>query len=75
MRAVQTPQGFTVGILRRAHEVAGAEADTATDDASLVERLGADVMLVDGHPAGFKITRLLDLQAAELIVAADRRQR
>lgn len=75
MRAVQTPQGFTAGVLRRAHEMADAGADLATDDASLVERLGVDVTLVDGHPAGFKITRLLDLQLAELIVGAGRPQR
>ncbi len=75
MRAVQTPQGFTLDVLRRAHAVVGGEADVATDDASLAESLGVDVVLVDGDPAGFKVTRLLDLEIAELMVTGRPPQR
>ncbi|MGA9344155.1 MAG: 2-C-methyl-D-erythritol 4-phosphate cytidylyltransferase [Nocardioidaceae bacterium] len=70
IRAVQTPQGFPVEVLRRAHAADGAEALAATDDASLAENIGVAVVLVDGDPAGFKVTRLLDLRVAELMVTS-----
>jgi len=55
--AVQTPQAFAAGALRRAH-AAGAEA---TDDAALVEAAGGRVMVVAGDPANTKITLRADL--------------
>lgn len=55
--AVQTPQAFAAGILRRAH-AAGGEA---TDDAALVEAAGGRVMVVPGDPANTKITLRADL--------------
>jgi 2-C-methyl-D-erythritol 4-phosphate cytidylyltransferase len=66
LRAVQTPQGFATDLLLRAYE----RANTAdfTDDASLVERLGGQVQVVDGDPLAFKITTRLDLLLAEAIV-------
>jgi 2-C-methyl-D-erythritol 4-phosphate cytidylyltransferase len=67
VRAVQTPQGFRLEVLREAHR----RADTfeATDDASLVELLGTVVTLVPGDPLAFKITRPLDLLLAETLLA------
>jgi 2-C-methyl-D-erythritol 4-phosphate cytidylyltransferase len=65
--AAQTPQGFRVEVLRRAY--AGA-ARRATDDASLVERLGRRVTLVEGSPLAFKITRPEDLRLARLLARA-----
>jgi 2-C-methyl-D-erythritol 4-phosphate cytidylyltransferase len=62
--AVQTPQGFRVDVLRRAHR---DEAD-GTDDASLAEAAGAKVTLVDGDPRNLKITSPVDLALAELLV-------
>lgn len=60
---VQTPQGFRVELLRRAH----AEGDpTATDDAMLVESLPEPVELVPGEVHNGKITHPEDLEAAEL---------
>jgi 2-C-methyl-D-erythritol 4-phosphate cytidylyltransferase / 2-C-methyl-D-erythritol 2,4-cyclodiphosphate synthase len=59
LAAVQTPQGFTVALLRQAF--AAAEDFTATDDASLVERLGQPVFTVPGDPANMKITTPEDL--------------
>jgi 2-C-methyl-D-erythritol 4-phosphate cytidylyltransferase len=67
LRAVQTPQGFATGLLLRAYQQAGT-ADF-TDDASLVEHIGASVQVVDGDPLAFKITTRLDLMLAEAIVA------
>lgn len=56
--AVQTPQGFRVDALRRAH----AGEPEGTDDASLVEATGGIVLLVDGDPANRKITTAADLR-------------
>ncbi len=66
VRAVQTPQGFRIDVLREAH--AAATAADATDDASLVERLGVRVALVDGSEMAFKITKPMDLRLADALV-------
>lgn len=67
LRLVQTPQGFALDALRRAH--AAANTDRATDDASLVEDVGEPVTLVAGDPRGFKITYPFDLMLAESLLA------
>jgi 2-C-methyl-D-erythritol 4-phosphate cytidylyltransferase len=67
LRAVQTPQGFATSLLLRAYQQAGTAA--FTDDASLVEHIGAAVQVVDGDPLAFKITTRLDLLLAQAIVA------
>jgi 2-C-methyl-D-erythritol 4-phosphate cytidylyltransferase len=63
--AVQTPQGFQVDVLRRAH--AGDDRE-GTDDASLAESAGAKVVVVDGDPTNIKITHASHLAMAELLV-------
>lgn len=69
LRSVQTPQGFRLATLRRAHEAAAgfdeAEAAAVTDDAMLVERLGVPVHAVRGASQSLKITTPLDLIIAE----------
>jgi 2-C-methyl-D-erythritol 2,4-cyclodiphosphate synthase len=72
--AVQTPQAFPVRILMDAHVCARDEGFSGTDEASLVERLGAPVMLVEGAPENFKITRPEDLALAEAVLAGRARQ-
>ena len=62
--AVQTPQAFSAELLRRAH-AGGAEA---TDDAALLEALGATVRVVPGDPRNLKITTPADLGTAERLV-------
>jgi 2-C-methyl-D-erythritol 4-phosphate cytidylyltransferase len=57
--AVQTPQVFRAELLRRAYAQPGL--DGATDDAMLVERLGAEVIVVDGDPRNIKVTTPADL--------------
>jgi 2-C-methyl-D-erythritol 4-phosphate cytidylyltransferase len=52
--AVQTPQVFEIGLLRRAY--AQPDLSGATDDAGLVERLGEKVLVVDGEFRNLKIT-------------------
>jgi 2-C-methyl-D-erythritol 4-phosphate cytidylyltransferase len=69
----QTPQAFRRDLLVRAHERAvidRADRIPATDDADLVERLGATVAVVDGSTLNFKITTAADLRLAELVAAA-----
>jgi 2-C-methyl-D-erythritol 4-phosphate cytidylyltransferase len=67
--AVQTPQAFEAALLRRAHAVGAEATDEATDDATLVERLGVPVRVVPGDPGNFKITTPADLKAAEQCLA------
>ena len=65
LRAVQTPQGFTVEIIRRAHEAAMRDGFIGTDDASLVERLGLPVRLTLGERRNIKLTTPEDMLMAE----------
>ncbi|WP_260636339.1 2-C-methyl-D-erythritol 4-phosphate cytidylyltransferase [Streptomyces angustmyceticus] len=71
LRAVQTPQGFDLATLRKAHDTV-VEGEGATDDAGLVERLGSPVVVVPGHEEAFKVTRPLDLVLAEAVLARRR---
>ncbi len=66
----QTPQGFPVEQLRRAHARAEAEGWSVTDDASLFERLGWPVRVIEATPANIKITTPFDLTVAEAVLAA-----
>jgi 2-C-methyl-D-erythritol 4-phosphate cytidylyltransferase len=63
--AVQTPQAFSVEVLRRAH----CGDPDATDDAALVEALGLTVSVVPGDPDNLKLTTPADLARAELLAA------
>ena len=63
LRAVQTPQGFRVEVLRAAHAQASGRL-AATDDAALVEALGVDVLVVQGDARAMKITCASDLDRA-----------
>ncbi len=76
---VQTPQIFTVDLLRRAYAQLDDDADaksstldpaTITDDAGLVEALGETVHVVTGEPTNLKITTPDDLALAEAILTA-----
>ncbi len=72
LRAVQTPQGFDRATLVKAHETVALQGDGATDDAGMVEQLGAPVVVVPGHEEAFKVTRPLDLILAEAVLARRR---
>ena len=63
--SVQTPQAFRVEVLRRAHE----GGPDATDDAALVEALGATVRVVPGDPRNLKVTTPADLEIAQALAA------
>jgi 2-C-methyl-D-erythritol 4-phosphate cytidylyltransferase len=61
LRAVQTPQGFRYDLLRRAHEAAGPDRASCTDDAMLLERAGLPVATVEGDPHNLKVSTPADL--------------
>lgn len=58
---VQTPQGFRRDILIKANEQAMAEDFLGTDDASLVERAGYPVHIVESDYRNIKVTTPEDL--------------
>ncbi|HJD97713.1 2-C-methyl-D-erythritol 4-phosphate cytidylyltransferase [Mailhella massiliensis] len=61
LRAVQTPQAFFAEELRAAHARAEKEGWLVTDDASLMERCGKRVRVVEGEARNVKITKPEDL--------------
>ena len=63
--AAQTPQGFLVKRLRKAHKMAIEKNWTVTDDASLFEMLNWQVKIIEGNSANIKITSPLDLKIAK----------
>lgn len=66
---VQTPQGFRRSLLTTAYADAVRDGVSVTDCASVVERSGYAVHIVDGDETNFKITTPYDLAVAEFIVA------
>jgi 2-C-methyl-D-erythritol 4-phosphate cytidylyltransferase len=66
--AVQTPQCFSMELLMKAYDSAIKDKFVATDDSSLVERLGVKVRIVEGSYDNIKITTPEDLELAEMIL-------
>lgn len=62
--AVQTPQGFRADVLRTAH----ADGGDASDDATLVERGGGTIVVVDGEVTNVKLTHPQDGLVLEQIL-------
>jgi len=60
LRAVQTPQAFRAESLRRAHSNGGE----GTDDATLIEKMSGEVIVVEGEIVNRKITTREDLEWA-----------
>jgi 2-C-methyl-D-erythritol 4-phosphate cytidylyltransferase len=65
---VQTPQVFTRELIMRAY--AKGDLDGVTDDASVVERLGVEVVVVEGDPRNLKITVPEDLELLRTMLGA-----
>jgi 2-C-methyl-D-erythritol 4-phosphate cytidylyltransferase len=66
----QTPQGFRLGTIRKAYELALADPSfTATDDCGVVHRYLPDVPIrvVEGSERNLKVTHPLDIVLAEHI--------
>ena len=68
MWAAQTPQGFLVNSLRKAHIMAIENNWTVTDDASLFEMLNWQVKIIEGNSSNIKITSPIDLKIAKLFL-------
>lgn len=64
--AAQTPQFAMLADFRRAYEA----EEPATDDTSLLERIGVDVVVVPTGHANFKVTVPEDVPAAEALLRA-----
>lgn len=64
----QTPQGARAGVFREAFAAATRDGFAATDDVSLLERIGVQVHLVPGAASNLKITEAEDLLLAEAIL-------
>ncbi|MEA2225899.1 MAG: 2-C-methyl-D-erythritol 4-phosphate cytidylyltransferase [Solirubrobacteraceae bacterium] len=67
--AVQTPQVFRRAALERALDVSEELLADATDDAWLVERSGARVIVVNVGSGNLKVTTPLDLEMAAMLLA------
>lgn len=61
----QTPQGATYTLLQKAFSEAAADEFVGTDEASLMERAGIEVVVVQGAARNFKVTQPGDLELAE----------
>jgi len=67
--AVQTPQVFSVNVIRRAYRQAEGADELVTDDAMLVERTEGSVAVVQGELWNFKVTTPGDLEMAEALLS------
>ena len=66
---VQTPQTFYYHLILDAHREAKAKGWTCTDDASLIERMGGIVTMVEGSALNVKITTPEDMHLAQKLLA------
>ena len=64
----QTPQGFRISLIKKAHNQARRNGWEATDDASLIERTGGSVHAISGSPVNIKITTPEDLRWARMLL-------
>ena len=71
-RLVQTPQVFKLSLLRRAYEQRCVES--FTDDASVVEALGEQVVGVEGNNENIKLTTPFDLLIAKTLMECSTQQ-
>ena len=67
-RVAQTPQMFRYKILLDALLLAGSKNISPTDEASAVEAMGEDVLMIEGRNDNIKITHQSDLMIAETIL-------
>ncbi|WP_033827314.1 2-C-methyl-D-erythritol 4-phosphate cytidylyltransferase [Bacillus andreraoultii] len=68
LMSIQTPQAFQLSLIKEAHRQAHQDGFIGTDDASLLERMGRKVYIVEGDYDNFKITTPEDLHFAKAII-------
>lgn len=66
VRIIQTPQTFYCDVIKKAFDQ--AYDPSFTDEASVVEKLGVPIQLIEGESTNIKITRPLDILVAEQIL-------
>jgi 2-C-methyl-D-erythritol 4-phosphate cytidylyltransferase len=66
-KLVQTPQVFLSDLLLKAYQQ--KYTPEFTDDASVVEKMGITINLVEGNKENIKITTPVDLQIAEALIS------
>lgn len=67
LRLIQTPQTFSIELIRKAYKQEYREA--FTDDASVLESLGEKIVLFTGDFENIKITHLSDIELAKAILS------
>jgi len=68
LAGVQTPQGFRLELIRRAHRIARERGFKSSDDGSLVLALAENVATVPGERTNLKVTYRDDVIIAEAIL-------
>ena len=68
LRAVQTPQVFESELYSFALDNAEDSLEGFTDDCSLIENMGGEVMVVEGNKENIKLTTPIDIIIAESIL-------
>ncbi|MBO9201377.1 MULTISPECIES: 2-C-methyl-D-erythritol 4-phosphate cytidylyltransferase [Niastella] len=72
VRIIQTPQTFYSDLIKKAFEQPFNPA--FTDEASVVEKSGIAIQLIEGEASNIKITRPLDILLAEKILEENERR-
>ncbi len=67
LRAIQTPQGFKLDTIIKAHERMARCDEEFTDDVTCAERAGSHVTLVEGSRMSMKITEPTDMTIAKAL--------
>jgi len=65
-KAIQTPQTFTISAIKKAFEL--PFSPEFTDEASVYEKNGGTIHLVEGNDENIKITTPLDFQIAQILL-------
>lgn len=66
-RLVQTPQTFPLALLKEAYRQPYSES--FTDDASVVEQVGREIVMIEGNRENIKLTTPEDLQYARFLLS------
>ncbi len=70
----QTPQVFETRLLKEAFALAEGDGLNASDEAALVERMGHDVIVVQGSERNMKITKPADMDLARFYLHAEQKK-
>lgn len=70
LRRVQTPQGFKLSLIKKAHELASKNKNNSfTDDCGIIKEFELDkIKIIQGDESNIKITYPQDIKLAETII-------